>query len=151
MGLGSVCWCVCACVCVCVCVCALSHVQLFVTPWTSSPPDSSVHGIFQARILEWVAISSPGGTSWPRMEPVSPAVADRFFTTVPPGESQHVVHFLLLVGVWVSANNSRAWLRILSLALEEGLKVLDFALWLKLYFLLLDYFPSFLPFSHFSD
>jgi len=27
-----------------------------------SPPDSSVHGIFQARILEWVAISFSGTT-----------------------------------------------------------------------------------------
>ena len=42
----------------------LSHVRLFVTPWTS-PPGSSVNGIFQARILEWVAKSSRG-SSWPR-------------------------------------------------------------------------------------
>ena len=44
---------------------SLSHVQLFVTPWTS-PPGSSVHGIFQARILEWVVISFSRGSSWPR-------------------------------------------------------------------------------------
>ena len=31
-----------------------------------SPPDSSVHGISQARILEWVAISSPRGSSQAR-------------------------------------------------------------------------------------
>ena len=31
-----------------------------------SLPGSSVHGILQARILEWVAISSSGGPSWPR-------------------------------------------------------------------------------------
>ena len=31
-----------------------------------SPPSSSVHGISQARILEWVAISFSGGSSWPR-------------------------------------------------------------------------------------
>ena len=30
------------------------------------PPGSSVHGIFQARILEWIAISSFRGSSWPR-------------------------------------------------------------------------------------
>ena len=34
----------------------LSHVQLFVTPETA-PPGPSVHGILQARILGWVAIS----------------------------------------------------------------------------------------------
>ena len=39
-----------------------SHVQLLVTPRTSLP-SSSVHGISQARILEWVAISSSRGSS----------------------------------------------------------------------------------------
>ena len=50
-----------------VCMCGLSHIQLFATPWTvCSPPGSSVHGIFLARILEWVAISSFSGSSWLR-------------------------------------------------------------------------------------
>ena len=31
-----------------------------------SPPDFSVHGIIQARILEWITISSSRGSSWPR-------------------------------------------------------------------------------------
>ena len=35
-------------------------------PMDYSPPGSSVHGIFQARILEWVAISFSRGSSWPR-------------------------------------------------------------------------------------
>ena len=43
--------------------CSLSHVQLFATPWTHWP---FVHGIFQARILEWVAISYSRGFSQPR-------------------------------------------------------------------------------------
>ena len=61
----------------------LSHVRLFASPMDCNPPGSSVHGIPQARMLEWVAISS-----WdlpdPGIEPaslVSPALADRFFTT----------------------------------------------------------------------
>ena len=33
---------------------SLSRVQLFATPWTTG---SSVHGIFQARLLEWGAIA----------------------------------------------------------------------------------------------
>ena len=49
-------------VCVSVCVCVLSHDQ----PMACSPPSSSVHGIFQARTLEWVAISYSSGYSWPR-------------------------------------------------------------------------------------
>ena len=43
--------------------------QLFLTlcnPVHHSPPGSSVHGIFQARILEWVALPSSRGSSWLR-------------------------------------------------------------------------------------
>ena len=43
--------------------------QLYLTlcdPMDCSPPDSSVHRIFQARILEWVAISYSRGSSQPR-------------------------------------------------------------------------------------
>ena len=47
------------------CCCVLSHVWLFANPWTS-PPGFSVHGIFHAGILEWVAISSSRGSSQPR-------------------------------------------------------------------------------------
>ena len=35
-------------------------------PMDCSPSGSSVHGILQTRILEWVAISYPRGSSWPR-------------------------------------------------------------------------------------
>ena len=47
--------------------CVLSRVRLFATPWTIAPsPGSSIRVIFHARILEWVAISSSRGSSWPR-------------------------------------------------------------------------------------
>ena len=58
----------CVCVCVCVCVCARS-LQLCLNlcdPMDRSPPGSSVHGILQARILEWVAISFSRGSLGPR-------------------------------------------------------------------------------------
>ena len=43
-----------------------SGVWLFVTPWTvARQPGSSVHGILQARILEWVAMPSSRGASQP--------------------------------------------------------------------------------------
>ena len=35
----------------------ITHVQLFCDPLDCGPPGSSVHGIFQARVLEWVAIA----------------------------------------------------------------------------------------------
>ena len=41
---------------------------------------SSVHGILQARILEWVAMPSSRGFSQPRNSLVSSALAGRFFT-----------------------------------------------------------------------
>ena len=44
-------------------------------PHGLGPPGSSVYGILQARILEWVAIfSSPGDLSNPGIEPASPAL-----------------------------------------------------------------------------
>ena len=49
----------------CVCVCAQSCLTLC-NPMDYSPPGSSVHGIFQARILEWVAISFSRRSSLPR-------------------------------------------------------------------------------------
>ena len=39
----------------------------------TSPPGSSVHGILQARILEWVAMPSSKDLPNPGIEPVSPA------------------------------------------------------------------------------
>ena len=62
----------------------LSHVQLFCDPMDCGPPGFSIHGIFQARILEWFAISSPGYLLDPRIELMSPALAGRFFATEPP-------------------------------------------------------------------
>ena len=51
-----------------------------------SPPDSSVHGISQARILKWAAISFSRGSSWPRDQTRVSCITRRFFTTEPPGE-----------------------------------------------------------------
>ena len=47
-----------------------------------SLPGSSVHGILQARILEWVRLPfpSPGDIPNPGIEPKSPALAGGFFT-----------------------------------------------------------------------
>ena len=43
-------------------------------PMDCSQPGSSVHGILQARILEWIAISYSRGSSQPRDGPGSPAL-----------------------------------------------------------------------------
>ena len=58
-------------------------------PMDCSLPGSFVHGISQARTLEWVAISFSRGSSWPRYRThiscVS-CIAGRFFTTWVTGE-----------------------------------------------------------------
>ena len=41
-------------------------------PLDCSPPGSAAHGIFQARILEWVPFPSPGDLPDPGIEPTSP-------------------------------------------------------------------------------
>ena len=48
-----------------------------------SPPDSPVHGILQVRILEWVAIPSPGDLPDPGIEPGSPALQADSLTSDP--------------------------------------------------------------------
>ena len=58
---------------------SLSHVQLC-NPMDCSLPRSSVHGIFQARVLEWVAISFSRGSAWPRDRTQISHIAGRRFT-----------------------------------------------------------------------
>ena len=58
----------------------------FCDPMDYSPPGSSVHGILQARILEWVTISSSRASSHPRDQIRNScvfALAGKFFTTEP--------------------------------------------------------------------
>ena len=57
--------------------------QLYLTlcsPMDCSLPRSSVHGIFQARVLEWVAISFFRGSSWPRDRTQISRIVSRHFT-----------------------------------------------------------------------
>ena len=51
-----------------------------------SLPGSSVHGVLQARILEWAAISFSRGTSQPRIEPGSPTLQADSLPSEPPGK-----------------------------------------------------------------
>ena len=56
----------------------LNRVQLFWDPMDCGLLGSSVHGISQARILEWVVISFSRGSSQPRVS----CLTGRFFTTI---------------------------------------------------------------------
>ena len=48
------------------CLCAKLTSVMCNSLWSHGPTGSSVHGIFQARILEWVTMPSSRGSSWPR-------------------------------------------------------------------------------------
>ena len=72
-----------------VCVCTRAQSCLTLQTHESSPPGSSAHGILQARILEWVAISFSRGSSQPKdwtCVSVSPALTGRFIAPEPPGK-----------------------------------------------------------------
>ena len=56
-----------------------------------SPSGSSVHGICQVRILEWVVISSSRGSSWPRDQTLFSCLSGRFLITKPPGKPSYSV------------------------------------------------------------
>ena len=58
----------------------LSRVRLFVIPMDCSPPDSSLHGLLQARTLKWVAISFSRVSSRPRDQTQVSCIAGRFST-----------------------------------------------------------------------
>ena len=76
-------------VCVCVCVCVCTHAwarakllrlcQLF-DPMDCHLPGSSVHGILQARILEWVVISYSRESSWPKDQTWVSHISRHIFT-----------------------------------------------------------------------
>ena len=68
--------------------------QLYLTlcsPVDCSLPGSSVHGVSQVRILEWIAMRYSRASSWPRDQTqvsyLSPALAGRFFTIIATWEA----------------------------------------------------------------
>ena len=73
---------------VCKCTQWLSCVQLFVTPWTATQQAPLSVGFSRQEYCSGLPLPPPGYLPHPGMELislVSPALAGRFFTTVPPG------------------------------------------------------------------
>ena len=77
-------------------MCVLSRVRLSST-LNCSLTGSSVHGIFQTRILEWVPFPTLGDLPDPVIEPVSPALTGGFFTTAPPRVRFTILALLLVL------------------------------------------------------
>ena len=90
---SSLCW-TRVCVCVCVCANSLEPCLTLCDPMGCSPPGSSVHGILQARIQEWVPSSSSRESSCAGIKPVSPASAAGCLPLASPGKSRTLVNLL---------------------------------------------------------
>ena len=71
----------------CVCVLVTKSCPPLWDPKDCSPSGFSIHGISQARILEWIAIPFPRGSSWPRDQTHVSCIAGRFFTIWATGEA----------------------------------------------------------------
>ena len=87
-----------------VCACSVSESCLALDPMDYSPPGSSVHGILQARILEWVVISLSKRSFGPRerthVSLVSPSLADGFFTTWEALYTKRILEFPVFLSYW---------------------------------------------------
>ena len=105
-------------------VCVLSrfsHVWLFETLWpVACQAPSSAHGILQARILEWVAMPFPRGSSQARDQ--TSALAGGFFPTSATGEAPYkeyiciYIYTINLTYCWSLITWLRSWLSSFSTA-----------------------------------
>ena len=73
-----------------------SYVQLYATLWTVASQAPLSMGILQARILEWVAMSSSRGSFWPRNQTGVSCIAGEFFTSWAT-RFLHIPHITALV------------------------------------------------------
>ena len=74
-------------------------------PVDCNPPESFVHGILQARILEWVAFSFFRGSSWPR-DPTWVSQADFYHLS---HQGSHLGKVLFLDCQWVERARRNTW------------------------------------------
>ena len=68
------------------CACVLSHVRLFATPWTVVHQAPLSMKFSKHEYWSGLPFPIPGDLSDPGIEPVSPALAGRFFTIEIPGK-----------------------------------------------------------------
>ena len=70
-------------------------------PMDCSPPGSSVHGILQARILEWLPCPPPGGLPNPGIQPRSPALQADSLPSEPPRKPKNTGEGSLCLLQWI--------------------------------------------------
>ena len=115
--------------CSCVCARLLQSCPTLCNSMDCSPPGSSVHGILQARRLEWVAMHSSRGASLPRDQTQFSYVSritGRFFTTSATWEA--LLSFLLRRYLWILIGYNVTFMYIY-LILTETLRGRQMTLW----------------------
>ena len=70
---------------------------LFATPWTVAHQTPLSMGFFRQEYWSGLLLPSPGDLPDPRMEPVSPALADKLFITEPPVKPNHYTYKMVYV------------------------------------------------------
>ena len=78
-------------------------------PMDCSLPGSSVYGILQARILEWVAFPFSRGSSHPGIKPRSPALQADFFYQLRNGRSPRILEGSLSLLQWIFPTQELTW------------------------------------------
>ena len=89
--------CMCIHIHACVCVLLLSHVRLFVTPWTVACQAPQSTGLSWQEYWSELPFLPPGDLPNPGIEPVSPVapvLAGGFFTTEPSGKPIHIYIYM---------------------------------------------------------
>jgi len=92
-------------------------------PMDCSLPGSSICGMFQERVLEWAAISSSRGSSWPGDQTQVSRIVGRCFTLKATWEAQFLPWLSLFLTIWQCHCPASSWNRptMVSLAqLEPG-------------------------------
>ena len=102
----------------CVCANSLQSCPTLCSSVDCSPPGSSVHGLFQARILEWVAMPSSRGSpdsGIKRAFLISPALAGRFFTINDTWEAPELTYYHIKSSLNIdsSCRAMRSWVAML--------------------------------------
>ena len=91
-------------------------------PVDCSLPDSSVHGIFQAIVLEWIAISFSRGLSQPRDRTWVSRIVDRCFTIWATRKVlglHRIIHLQLLQRYWLEHRFGKLWYWMVCLGNEQ--------------------------------
>ena len=88
---------------------ALSHVQLFETPWTVAYHAPLSVGFSRQKYSSGLPFPPPGNPPHCEIKHTSPKLADRFFTTAPPGKLRPYEMLINYLHSWETSSNIQAF------------------------------------------